>query len=124
MANTYNNASSLADEMTKVLLHGEATSSPISITANMSCYPARHRRNRSRREDLRRHVQSNLPMGTLHTGATSAFFECATTWALYPIAKPGFWKSLRICRTIASTYLRPAVQGEVLLMECEVSVLW
>lgn len=60
------------------------------------------------------------PMGTLHAGATSAFFECATTWALYPIAKPGFWKSLGICRTIAFTYLRPAVQGEVLVMECEV----
>ena len=65
------------------------------------------------------------PMGTLHAGATSAFFECATTWALYPIAKPGFWQSLGICRTIAFTYLRPAVQGEVLLMECEVSsLLW
>lgn len=60
------------------------------------------------------------PMGTLHAGATSAFFECATTWALFPIAKPGFWKSLGICRTISFTYLRPAVVGEVLLMECEV----
>jgi acyl-coenzyme A thioesterase 13 len=61
------------------------------------------------------------PMGTLHAGATSAFFECATTWALFPIAKPGFWKSLGLCRTINFTYLRPAVLGEVLLMECEVS---
>lgn len=61
------------------------------------------------------------PMGTLHAGATSAFFECATTWTLFPIGKPGFWKSLGICRTIGFTYLRPAVAGEVLLMECEVS---
>lgn len=61
------------------------------------------------------------PMGTLHAGATSAFFECATTWTLFPIGKPGFWKSLGICRTIGFTYLRPAVVGEVLLMECEVS---
>lgn len=61
-------------------------------------------------------------MGTLHAGATSAFFECATTWTLYPIARaPDFWASLGICRTIAFTYLRPAVEGEVLLMECEVS---
>jgi acyl-coenzyme A thioesterase 13 len=61
------------------------------------------------------------PMGTLHAGATSAFFECATTWALFPIAREGFWKSLGICRTIAFTYLRPAVEGEWLVMECEVS---
>ena len=61
------------------------------------------------------------PMGTLHAGATSAFFECATTWALYPIARPGFWQSLGLCRTIAFTYMRPAVKGEVLVMECEVS---
>jgi acyl-coenzyme A thioesterase 13 len=63
------------------------------------------------------------PMGTLHAGATSAFFECATTWTLFPIGKPGFWKSLGICRTISFTYLRPAVVGEVLLMECEVSAM-
>ncbi|USW50043.1 Putative Thioesterase domain, HotDog domain superfamily, acyl-coenzyme A thioesterase 13 [Septoria linicola] len=59
------------------------------------------------------------PMGTLHAGATSAMFECATTWALWPVAKPGFWQNLGLCRTINFVYLRPAVQGEVLLMECE-----
>ena len=60
------------------------------------------------------------PMGTLHAGASPVFFEVATTWTLFPIAKPGFWKSLGICRTLNCVYLRPAVEGEMLLMDCEV----
>ncbi|KAF2168253.1 hypothetical protein M409DRAFT_21691 [Zasmidium cellare ATCC 36951] len=60
------------------------------------------------------------PMGTLHAGATSAFFECATTWTLWPVARqPDFWPSLGVCRTIGFVYLRPVGVGEWCLMECE-----
>ncbi|KJY01927.1 thioesterase family protein [Zymoseptoria brevis] len=112
---------SLKDRMTKELLQGDARKKYDQMEGKNFLLPWLNIVETMSRATFRFPVQPEFlnPMGTLHAGATSAFFECATTWALFPIAKPGFWKSLGICRTISFTYLRPAVQGEVLLMECE-----
>ncbi|SMR46379.1 unnamed protein product [Zymoseptoria tritici ST99CH_1A5] len=121
---------SIKDRMTKELLRGDARKKYDQMEGKNFLLPwldivevveAEQLSETMSRATFRFPVQPEFlnPMGTLHAGATSAFFECATTWALFPIAKPGFWKSLGICRTISFTYLRPAVQGEVLLVECE-----
>ncbi|KXT07134.1 hypothetical protein AC578_2377 [Pseudocercospora eumusae] len=120
----------LKDEMTRVLLQGEARAKYDKMEGSNFLLPwldiveiveAEKISDTLSKATFRFPVQPEFlnPMGTLHAGATTAFFECATTWALYPIAKPGFWKSLGICRTINFTFMRPAMPGEILLMECE-----
>ncbi|KAF7197982.1 hypothetical protein HII31_00696, partial [Pseudocercospora fuligena] len=120
----------LKDEMTRVLLQGDARAKYDKMEGNNFLLPwldiveiveAERISDTLSKATFRFPVQPEFlnPMGTLHAGATTAFFECATTWALYPIAEPGFWKSLGICRTINFTFMRPAMPGEMLLMECE-----
>ncbi|KAF2149459.1 hypothetical protein K461DRAFT_246253 [Myriangium duriaei CBS 260.36] len=58
--------------------------------------------------------------GTLHGAAQTLFFDIGTTMLLSPIARaPTFWSSLGISSSLNVTYLRPAMEGESLLMKCE-----
>jgi hypothetical protein len=62
------------------------------------------------------------PGGTLHGAAQSLFFDVCTTWLLGPIArKPDYWCSFGTSRSLNVVYLRPAREGDVLTLECEVS---
>jgi acyl-coenzyme A thioesterase 13 len=61
----------------------------------------------------------NPAMG-IQGGAVATFFDVATSWTLFVISKPGFWESSGTSRTLNTTYLRPAFEGEVLIMETEV----
>jgi hypothetical protein len=63
------------------------------------------------------------PGGTLHGAAQSLFFDVCTTWLLGPIArKPDYWCSFGTSRSLNVVYLRPAREGDVLTLECEVSL--
>ncbi|KAF8863240.1 putative acyl-coenzyme A thioesterase 13 [Acephala macrosclerotiorum] len=59
-------------------------------------------------------------LGNLHGGCTSTIFDLATTTALAPIAKPGYWAYAGVSRTLNVTYLRPIPEGETVLVESEV----
>ena len=63
------------------------------------------------------------PTGTLHGGAIATIFDVATSWLLYLICEPGFWTSMGTTRTLNCTYLRPAMEDEMLRLECEVRCL-
>lgn len=61
------------------------------------------------------------PAMNLHGGMSAGFFDTATTWTLTPIRKPGFWMQFGTTRSLNVTFLRPAAEGEMLRLECEVS---
>ncbi len=61
------------------------------------------------------------PAQGLHGGLSAGMFDTMTTWTLDPIRKPGFWSLFGTTRSLNLTYLRPAAEGEMLRMECEVS---
>lgn len=50
----------------------------------------------------------------------SAMHDVATSWVICLIQKPGFWETSGTSRTLNVTFLRPAVEGEVLLLDAEV----
>ncbi|KAF2720658.1 Thioesterase/thiol ester dehydrase-isomerase [Polychaeton citri CBS 116435] len=61
------------------------------------------------------------PAGGLHGGAAAAFFDVATTWVLFLIARaPNFWVSMGTTRTLNCTYLRPVREGEMVRLEAEI----
>lgn len=61
------------------------------------------------------------PGGVLHGAAQSLFFDACTTFLLLPIARaPDFWTTYGISRSLNVMYFRPAYEGDVLTMECEV----
>ena len=60
------------------------------------------------------------PARTLHGGLSASFFDTATTWVLDIIRKPGFWMNFGTSRSLNLTFLRPAMEGEMLIMETEV----
>lgn len=60
------------------------------------------------------------PAGTLHGGQQAAFYDVATSWLLYLVRRKGSWTSAGTSRSLTVTYLRPAVLGEGVIMECEV----
>ena len=62
------------------------------------------------------------PSMTLHGGQQAAFYDIGTSWLLYLVRRPGFWTNAGTSRSLTVTYLRPAVEGEVVVMECEVSL--
>jgi uncharacterized protein (TIGR00369 family) len=59
-------------------------------------------------------------LGNLHGGCASTIFDIATTVALIPISKPGFWQYVGVSRTLNVTYLRPIPVGETVIIECDV----
>jgi len=60
------------------------------------------------------------PSGNLHGGAQSAIYDVCTSLALQSIGKRDFWINGGVTRTLSVTYLRPAPEGEDLLLECEI----
>ena len=61
------------------------------------------------------------PAMTLHGGQMAAIYDIATSWLLALIRKPGFWQQFGISSSLSVKYMRPAMEGEVLLLETEVS---
>lgn len=62
------------------------------------------------------------PAGTLHGGAQAAFLDVCTSFTLLLVSKPGFWTTNGSTRTLNVTYLRPALDGDMVRLECEVCV--
>lgn len=58
--------------------------------------------------------------GNLHGGAVATIFDTTTSMCIAPIQRPGFWDSGHVSRVINCTYLRPAPEGSVILIENEV----
>ena len=62
------------------------------------------------------------PNGGLHGGMSAGLYDTATTWLLHAIRKPGFWMRYGTTRSLNMTYMRPAMEGEMLRMETEVNL--
>ena len=63
------------------------------------------------------------PTMALHGGQQAAAFDIGTTWLLALIRKPpNFWMRFGTSRSLNVTYVRPAPEGEILLMETEVGL--
>lgn len=60
------------------------------------------------------------PGATLQGGLQTAMFDVISSWVF--VFDPN-WPSTGTSRTLTTAYLRPALEGEILLMECEVSLL-
>lgn len=60
------------------------------------------------------------PAGTLHGGAQAAFLDVCTSFTLLLVSKPGFWTTNGSTRTLNVTYLRPALDGDMVRLECEI----
>ena len=58
--------------------------------------------------------------GNLHGGAQATIFDIATSIAMQAIGKQDFWINGGVSRVLTVTYLRPAPEGEELLLECDV----
>ncbi|KAK3622257.1 hypothetical protein LTR56_022305 [Elasticomyces elasticus] len=58
--------------------------------------------------------------GNLHGGAQSSIFDMCTSIAMQAIGKKDFWLNGGVTRVLTVTCLRPAPEGEDLLLECEV----
>ena len=69
---------------------------------------------------LREHLNPGL---TLHGGQQAVFYDICTSWVLYLVRRPGFWPNAGTSRSLTVTYLRPAVEGDVLILECEVCLI-
>lgn len=63
------------------------------------------------------------PAMTLHGGLSCGVLDTGTTWVLDLIRKPGFWMRFGTSRSLNITFIRPAMEGEVLLMDCEASLV-
>lgn len=58
--------------------------------------------------------------GSLHGGAAATLFDTLTSSALITIAKPGYWDTLAVSRTLTVTFLRPISLGTKVFLDCEV----
>lgn len=56
----------------------------------------------------------------MHGGAQATIYDICTSLALIPIAEEGFWMHGGVSRTLNVSYLRPAVTGMDVLVDCEV----
>ncbi|KAI9893309.1 MAG: hypothetical protein M1814_000439 [Vezdaea aestivalis] len=59
-------------------------------------------------------------LGTLHGGATATLFDNLTTAVLPLVAKEGFWMRMGVSRNLNVTYLKPAIVGDIVLVECDI----
>ena len=57
-------------------------------------------------------------MGNMHGGAIATVADIATTMAIAPISREGFWEYPGVSRTLNVTYLSPAQLGTVIVIEC------
>ena len=60
------------------------------------------------------------PSMTLHGGQQAAIFDIMTSWLFVLVRKPDFWNRFGTSRTLNVTFIRPAVEGEMLRLETEV----
>lgn len=61
------------------------------------------------------------PGGTLHGAAQSLAFDVCTSFLLLMIARPpDFWTTYGTSRSLNVMYFRPAYEGDILTLECEV----
>lgn len=54
-------------------------------------------------------------------GAQAAVHDACTGWTLLTVAKPGFWASFGMTRTLNMSYLKSPQVGDVLRLDCKVS---
>lgn len=66
------------------------------------------------------HPQHTNRLGNLHGGASATLFDFCTSCALALVSKPGYWYYLGVSRTLNTTYLRPAIGGTTVKIECEI----
>ena len=59
-------------------------------------------------------------IGTLHGGCTASLFDFCTACPLVYINKAGYWLFLGVSRNLNINYIRPAMCGETVLIECEI----
>lgn len=59
------------------------------------------------------------PGGSLQGGFQTAMYDVISSW-VFIFHKA--WPGTGISRTLTTAYIRPALEGEMLLMDCEVSV--
>jgi acyl-coenzyme A thioesterase 13 len=57
--------------------------------------------------------------GNLHGGSVATVFDVCTSLTIFGAAREGFWDVSHVSRTLNTTYLRPAPEGIVLLVESE-----
>ncbi|KAK5120230.1 hypothetical protein LTR85_006436 [Meristemomyces frigidus] len=57
------------------------------------------------------------PSGGFHA---ATFLDVGTSFLIHLVSRPGFWPSGGTSRTLNVTYLRPAKEGDVLRMECDI----
>lgn len=63
------------------------------------------------------------PGGVLQGASQSLFFDACTILLLVPIARaPDFWTTFGTSRSLNVMYFRPAYEGDILTLECEVCV--
>lgn len=62
------------------------------------------------------------PAGGFHGGAAATFLDVGTSFLISLISRPDYWPKGGTSRTLNVTYLRPAREGDILRMECEVCV--
>ncbi|ORY11548.1 HotDog domain-containing protein [Clohesyomyces aquaticus] len=58
--------------------------------------------------------------GSLHGGAVALIFDICTSVTISAVSKEGFWDHGHVSRTLNCTYLRPAKEGEKMLVESKV----
>ncbi|KAI5807860.1 HotDog domain-containing protein [Peziza echinospora] len=59
-------------------------------------------------------------LGNLHGGCTATIADLATTCALAPLSRKGYWEFAGVSHSLSVTYLRPAPVGSRVIVTAEV----